>query len=60
MGEVTVAVKIPEVDFDDSTNAEAAKKDLTREMRTMHSFDHPNIVKLIRVSESKSFFFSCV
>ena len=51
--ERTVAVKIPEVDFDNSTNAEAAKKDLTREMRTMHSFDHHNIVKLLRVSESK-------
>ena len=51
--ERTVAVKIPEVDFDDSTNAELAKKDLTREMLTMHSFDHHNIVKLIRISESK-------
>ena len=51
--ERTVAVKIPEVDFDNSTNAEAAKKDLTREMQTMHSFDHHNIVKLIRVSESE-------
>ena len=53
MQEMTVAVKIPEVDFDNAVNAEAAKKDLTREMRTMHSFNHHNIVKLIRVSESK-------
>ena len=51
--DVIVAVKIPEVDFDDSKKAEAAKKDLTREMQTMHSFDHHNIVKLIRVSESE-------
>ena len=51
--EIAVAVKIPEVDYDNSTNAEAAKKDLTREMFTMHSFNHHNIVKLIRVSESE-------
>ena len=51
--ERTVAVKIPEVDFDNSINAEAAKKDLTKEMLTMHSFDHHNIVTLISVSESK-------
>ena len=54
--DVMVAVKIPEVDFDNSTNAETAKRDLTREMQTMHSFDHHNIVKLIRVSESECFF----
>ena len=51
--EIAVAVKIPEVDYDNTTNAEAAKKDLTREMSTMHSFNHHNIVKLIRVSESE-------
>lgn len=51
--ERTVAVKIPEVDFDNSSNAEAAKKDLTKEMLTMHSFHHRNIVTLVSVSESK-------
>lgn len=51
--ERTVAVKIPEVNFDNSTNAEAAKKDLAKEMLTMYSLHHINIVKFVSISESK-------
>lgn len=46
-----VAVKIPTMK---DHNVEAVKKDLKREILTMNSLDHPNIVKLLGISDSKA------
>ena len=51
--EITIILKISKVEVDNSTSAEAAKKDLTKEMPATHSLDHHNIVKLIGVSDVK-------
>ena len=46
--EQKVAVKIPSMH---SSNVEAVKKDLKREIKTMSSLHHPNVVKLLGISE---------